>query len=141
MYASAFPEHLLAKGKFPYFQGECFAQLSKLMLNKRENGLPARSEKEFFNQLLSLAGLFSAPASKYSTLGLGQNAKIFLPSFHSGARFLAVAFVKYFNLKMTCNAARASCCSKSADETNNYTCSECCIFHAKSCKTLFAQFK
>ena len=129
-----FSQHLLKKGVYPFFQGECFEQLTRLMLNKRDFDLPAKTEKELFDQLLTLAGLFSAPASDH----LQQSSRIFLPSFNSGARFLATSLVKYFGLKVSCEDAKTSCCVRAE---NGYSCSQCCLFHSKHCKRLFTHFQ
>ena len=132
-----FSPTLLKKGDFSFFQGECFTQLVRLLFNKRVFGVAVRTEKELFDQLLALAGLFSAPTSAHSTFGVGQTETIFLPSFFSGARFLALAFTKYFDLKMTCNETKASCCMRTENSQDSYTCSECCLMHSRNCKKLF----
>ena len=129
-----FSEHLLQKGSFQFFQGECFGQLTSLMMNKRNFGRPARNEKELFDQLLNLAGLFSLPVSDH----LQQASKVFLPSFHSGAHFLATSLIKYFGLKVSCEDAKASCCVRTE---GGYSCSQCCLFHSKNCKRMFTHFQ
>ena len=129
-----FSEHFLLKGSYHYFQGECFGQLTRLMLNKRDFGVPARTERELFDILLNLAGLFSAPVSDH----LQQESKIFLPSFNSGAHLLATSLVKYFGLKVSCEDAKASCCVRNE---SGYSCSQCCILHSKNCKRIFTHFQ
>ena len=119
-------------------QGECSSQLTSLLHNKRDYDVPAKNEHELFNQLLALSCLFSEPTNACSNLGIGSSSRTYLPSFHSGARFLAIALIKYFELTVACGENKSSCCVK---VDGRYTCNQCCLYHSKKCKNVFSELK